>query len=64
MILTAYQDVPIWKSSVFALLQSQDERGASTSMKDMKDDASLITVRLTREGERWWLASVKPRAEG
>lgn len=60
IFMTWKLEAPLWKSSVLALLRSQDEHGASSSVKGMDRDARKIEVQLTRNEDAWWLASVDP----
>ena len=59
MLITKKRNIPLWKSSVLALLRSQNEEGASTSAEDMESDAETITVQLTHSGDSWWLTSME-----
>ena len=59
MLMSKKRNIPLWKSSVLALLRSQNEEGASGSVEDMKSDAKKNTVQLAHSRDAWWLASVE-----
>ena len=59
MLITKKRNTPLWKSSVLALLGSQNEEGASDSAEDMESDAKKITVQLMHSGDAWWLTSAE-----
>lgn len=59
MLITKKRNIPLWKSSVLALLRLQNEEGAYSSEEDMESDAKTITVQLTHRGNAWWLTGME-----